>query len=360
MKKKNKKVKRTREEKKKLREENRALKAERKAKKKAQKEAEKERKRVIKEANKMLIPATKKSKKSMGFVNFDPSGTFHFENGRWIRVYEVTWNISGAVKAALKTKSRLRITHIISPDEDGAVDEKSYVSLIAEGDIYKPVQEQFEEDEEIIQDLIGVKPLSVDEAVNVIIRQLNDEVKPFSHEAYVKSKKDLLKEISPLIEEERNNFSIDDSYGESLFFMEYPPAPSSDPFSVLKELNCKVFVSFDLVGISEADKEDYVRTLEKRYSRSLSRDAVCDFLNVSGQTSFICGSFEEMEETERRIKAAFREDHYLIAREFGDQSDSLLSQVTLGLLEHGNLRNVSVDTMDEILRRSYGDNKDKV
>lgn len=325
-----------------------------------ERKAEKERKRLIKEANRMLISAPQKSANSMGFLSFDPSGAFCFDGGRWVKVFEVTGSVRDAVKAALKVKSRLRITARIVPAKGESVEERYFVSLIAEGDIYEPVREQFDSDEAVLQEMIGVRTLTVDEAVKVILTQLGGEKRSFSYASFVRAKKDLLKEISPEIEEKRDHFQIEGSFGMSLFFMEYPDKESGDTLSLLKELGCPVFVTFDLVGISELDKEDYVRTLEKRYARTLSRDSVAEFLNVSGQFTFLCDSKDAMEIIKKTVNKIFARAGFLVAPVYGGQKDSFLSQISLGLLDYRNLRNVGVATMDEIFRRGYGGNQDEI
>ena len=56
---------------------------------KEERQAEKLRRQQNRIANKMLIPAPKKTVQSLKLLNFDPSGTFHFVEDRWIRIYEV-------------------------------------------------------------------------------------------------------------------------------------------------------------------------------------------------------------------------------------------------------------------------------
>lgn len=324
------------------------------------KKAEKERKRQIKEANRMLISTPKKSATSMGFLSFDPSGTFCFEGGRWVRVYEVTGSIKETVKAALKVKSRLRITEKIIPVRGDVVEERYYISLVLDGEIYEPVRKQFAEDEEILKKMIGVRSLTVDEAVKEIFTQLGGEKRSFSYASFVRSKKDLLKEIMPDMEEQRDYFQIQGSFGMSLFLMEYPASVTEEVLSLFKELGCPVFMVFDFVGISESDKEDYVRTLEKRYVRTLSRDMVSEFMNVSGQLSFLCDSKDALEIIKKTVNKIFAKAGFLAAPVYGAQQDSFLSQISLSLLDYKNLRNVGVETMDEIFRREYGSTKDEI
>lgn len=52
---------------------------------KEDRQAEKLRRQQNRMANKMLIPAPKKTVQSLKLLNFDPSGTFHFAEDRWIK-----------------------------------------------------------------------------------------------------------------------------------------------------------------------------------------------------------------------------------------------------------------------------------
>ncbi len=343
-----KKVKLSREEKAELREKMKAERAKRKAEKKAQKKADKERKRAIKQANKLLIAAPKRTAKSMGLICFDPAGAFRFEGGRWIRIYKVCGKVDKAVDAAGRIKSKMRITHCINGREE---DDEYYITLTAEGEVYKLIQEQFDEDEKVLRELIGIKVLSADEVISVISAYLKGESDQFDHKAFVKSKKDLLKEAVPQIKEQRSHLEMGDSYAKSFFFMEYPPSLTSDIFSVLREDNCRVFISFDLVGISDEDRADYIRTLEKRYSREMGDDGVMPFMNISGQISFICPTQEIMYDFQKKVSEAYSGAGFLIAPVYGAQRESFLSQATFGMFVYRNLRNVSIKTMNEIFGR---------
>ena len=343
-----KKEKLSREEKAALREKKKAERAQKRAEKKAQRKAEKIRKRVIKEANKLLIPAPKRTLKSMGLICFDPAGAFRFDGNRWIRIYKVSGSVDKAVEAVARIKSKMRVTHCICGREE---DDEYFITLTAEGEVYKLIQEQFEEDEKVLKELIGIEALSFDEAADVITAHLRGVCDKFDHKAFIKSKKDLLKEIAPQIREERSHLCMDDRYAKSFFFMEYPSSLLADIFSVLREEGCRVFMSFDLVGISDEDRSDYIRTLEKRYSAEIGDDGVIPFMNISGQLSFICPTEEIMQDLTKKVTKAYSDAGFLLAPVFGAQRESFLSQTTFGMFTYRNLRNVSIKTMDLILRR---------
>lgn len=333
---------------------------ERMEKNREKRKAGKERKRLLKDANKALILTPKKTFKSMGLISFDPSGVFCFEEGRWLKTYVVTGNIGVLVEASLNLKSRLRITEKITPAKGEPADEEYYVSLVAEGDIYDSIRKQFEADEEVLQEMIGVRALTVDEVLNVIDSQLSEKKRSLSYASFVRAKKDLFKEIFPEVKEKRDYFQVKESYGMSMFIMEYPSNANGNALNLLKELGCPAYVTFDFVRVSKSDKEDYVRTLEKRYARSLSPDRVEDFLNVSGEITIICDSKDAMEIVKGTVKRIFERSGFLVANVYGGQRECFLSQVSLGLLDYKNLRNVSVETMNKLMRRQYVSNQNEI
>ena len=316
--------------------------------------AAKEKKRQIAQAKKMLIPAPKKTVNSMGLLSFDPSGAFRFEDGRWIKVYEALGPISDLTKVAQKVKERLRVSISIVPAKGESVEKKIYVSVIAKGDIYDDVRQTFLIDEEIMQEMIKIRALPVDEVVSVIENQLRGEKKSFSYASFVRSKQDLKAIISPEMKEGRENFQLGATFGMSQFVMEYPNKLSGESLSLLEKLGCPVFLTMDFYGISELEKEDYIRTLEKRYAKNLNEDSVIDFMNVSISLSVLCDSYDALLIVRKTIERIFSKAGFLIAPCFGNQKEAFLSQISLGLIDTCNFRNVGTDFMSELLRREYG------
>ena len=49
------------------------------------------------------------------------------------------------------------------------------ITLTAEGEVYKLIREQFEEDEKILNEMIGIEVLGVDEAADVITGYLKGQ-----------------------------------------------------------------------------------------------------------------------------------------------------------------------------------------
>lgn len=324
-----------------------------------EKKAAKEKRRQIEAANKMLIPAPKKTIKSMGLLSFDPSGTFRFAGGRWLKLYEVTGSIDEAVATAQMLKSRMRISIKYVPEKGDEVSKKAYISLMTSGEIYEDVRLLFKKDEEALQEMIGVRPLAVDEAIEVILSQLGTD-RSFSYASFVRARRDLLKEISPVILGQRDHFQIEGTFGMSLFVKEYPIDTKEEAFSMLTKLGCPVFITFDLVSINASDKEDYIRTLERRYARALSAEKINDFINISCQISFLCDSLDALKIIAKTTGTIFSRAGYVIAPMYSRQEESFLSQISLGLTDLKVLRNKDVDQVADLFRREYGSNKDKI
>lgn len=321
---------------------------------------EKEKKRQIDLANRMLVPSPKKTTKSIGLLSFDPTGAFHFEGGRWVKVYEVTGNLSEIAEATTKMQSRVRIVLMIVPEKDGDAYVKTYVSLIGYGDIYEDVRLAFEADERIMQDTVGLRSLIVDEAISVITKLNGINKEPFSYASFVRSRTDLSKKIFPDVTAKRDGFSVNGQWGESFFVMEYPSVVTNQVFMHLKELGCPVYMSFDLYSVSVLDQENYNRTLERKYCRSFSKDSYKPFMNVSCAVTILCDSTDAREIIKETVTTLFNRASYVIAPCFGAQREAYLSATSLGLVDYRNFKNVPLDTVKEIARREYVGNKDEV
>jgi hypothetical protein len=174
----------------------------------------------------------------------------------------------------------------------------------------------------------------------------------------IRARKDLLKETVPDIKEYRDHIMTEGLYGVSMFVMEYPDAACSDVFSLIKKLGCHAYVTYDFAGVSQKDREDYIRSLEKRYLRNITPGTVADFMNVSCQMAFLCDSKDASSIIEKNVCRAFSKEGFLVSKAYGAQKESFLSQVFLGLLEYRNFRNVKVDTAEGIF--GGRDDKDKI
>ena len=132
---------------------------------KEERQAEKLRRQQNRIANKMLIPAPKKTVQSLKLLNFDPSGTFHFVEDRWIRIYEVYGRLDKLSTTMTALQSEIMVSGRMLPEKE---DTDWFLTLTGYGETYDEVRKQFALDEEFLKESVGIRPLSVDEAVKII------------------------------------------------------------------------------------------------------------------------------------------------------------------------------------------------
>lgn len=136
---------------------------------KEERQAEKLQRQQNRIANKMLIPAPKKTVQSLKLLNFDPSGTFHFVEDRWIRIYEVYGRLDKLSTTMTALQSEIIVSGRILPEKE---DTDWFLTLTGYGETYDEVRKQFALDEEVLKESVGIRPLSVDEAVKIIFSRL--------------------------------------------------------------------------------------------------------------------------------------------------------------------------------------------
>lgn len=85
---------------------------------KEERQAEKLRRQQNRIANKMLIPAPKKTVQSLKLLNFDPSGTFHFVEDRWIRIYEVYGRLDKLSTTMTALQSEIMVSGRMLPEKE--------------------------------------------------------------------------------------------------------------------------------------------------------------------------------------------------------------------------------------------------
>lgn len=107
---------------------------------KEDRQAEKLRRQQNRIANKMLIPAPKKTVQSLKLLNFDPSGTFHFAEDRWIKIYEVYGKLDRLMVRMTEMKSEIMVSGRILPEKE---DTDWFLTLTGYGETYDEVRKQF-------------------------------------------------------------------------------------------------------------------------------------------------------------------------------------------------------------------------
>lgn len=314
-----------------------------KAIKRAEKKAEMERKRIIREANKMLIPTPKQTINSLGILSFDPSGAFRLTGNRWIRVYEIMQTQSKEsdlfVEVIKGLKGRVRITAIIG----GESQDKTFLTLMMEGEIYGDVRKDMEVDQETLSKIFILKPLTVDETMMAVI---GDGRKPFSYASMVRGKKNWKSECFPELKEEVGSIKVNDLYGESMSIMQYPFNLSINPFRSLSDIGCLMYVTLDLKKI--IFKQSITQSLEQRYNRRISAGKSGEYLNASVLIFFCCDSDDARAIIERTLITRFENCGFALAPAYGSQEKVVESVISLGITDYSVMRNVDINVVSEL------------
>lgn len=296
----------------------------------------KEHQKMISEANRMLIPTPKQTVESLGMISFDPAGAFRMNDNRWVKVYEVAGkkvNGSGITACDLKElHGRVRFTAIFG----AGVQDKLYVSLMEEGEIYGEIRKLFEADADVLSKNFVLLPLSVDETMKVIMR---DKEKTFSYASMVRGKKDW-KECLPDLSADTSSLKINGSYAKAMFAMQFPSILSIDSFRSIKDIGCPMYLVCD---ISTETESGFLQALEKKYNRRLPKDITGSFMNLSLMILFSCDSDDARKIIEKTLGTMFQRAGIALSTSFGVQEESACSMITLGLLDYCVMRNVSAE-----------------
>lgn len=296
--------------------------------KREEKRQEMERRKRIQEANKMLIPTPKQTAESLGILSFDPSGAFRLAGNRWVKVYEIaemTAKDGDLIAEAIeRLNGRARITVRIG----SRVSDKVFLTLMEDGEIYDVMRKAFDEDQEALSKMFSLKPLSVDETMMAV---MGDGAKPFSYASMVRGKKDWKSECMPSIKAEDKTLMVNDSYGESMIFMQYPSNLSINPFCSLSNIGCLMYISLDIRGISL--KQSLTQSLEQRYNRRLSAGKRDEFCNASLSIFYSCDSDDARAIIEKTILKMFSDLGFALAPAFGAQEEVAASTISLGITD---------------------------
>lgn len=305
---------------------------------------EKERKRRIELANKMLIPTGGKTRESLALISFDPSGVFRFEGDRWLKVFEISGAGKSLVDAAESLFGRIRITFALS--ESGR--ETCHLSLMEEGEIYEEVRQKMTEDENKLQGVCQMHALSVDEVMNLVATNFYQDIR-FSYASFVRGKKDWKKECYFECTEEVAGFNAGRLFGESFTVLAFPEDMEEGILTHVRNLGCPMYVSIDLNALSEEEKLNFKRELEKKYNRRLSVNESEEYINLSLSITILCDSKDAREIVEETLISVFLKYGVLIAPSFHNQKRVMESALSLGLTDEILMRNVRVNVAERLI-----------
>ncbi len=297
----------------------------------------KERKRRIELANKMLIPTGGKTLETLGLIAFDPEGVFHFNGDRWMKVYEINGAGKGLVRAAKVLSGEIHITFSLS--ESGR--ETCHLSLMEDGEIYEDVRRKMSEDEKILSGECNLRALSLDETMNLIATNFYQDVR-FSYASYVRGKKDWKKECFFEAKESLSGFSVGRLFGESFTAIAFPEEMDPGLLSDLKGLGCAMYVAITMNALSEEEKFDFKRDLEKKYNRRLPVNEEEDYINLSLSITILCDSDDARQIVEETLVSLFLKYGVLITPAFNNQKRICEGNLSLGLINETLIRNVTL------------------
>lgn len=318
---------------------------------KERKKLDKKQKRQIEQANKILIPVSKKTRSSLGIISFDPEGTFRLVENRWIKVFEADGDISNLTDIVERLSGRLRITMHLGA-EGGR--ETCHLSLMNTGDIYEDIRVQMIQDEEILKDVILLKPMSVDAVMNQIGIYHSRDIH-FSYASNVRGKKDWKKECFTEIVERETSFELSSNYGECFVALSYPDILKESFIETLAKLRSEIYICYDLNALSVEEKNDFKRVIEKRYNRRNSRLEEEDYLNVSFAFLTLCDSDDAREIVEQAVITMYANTGTMLVSNYGKQKIVAESVLSLGLIDEKTMRNTRI----EIVRRMLGGKGDE-
>ncbi len=195
-------------------------------------------------SNKVLIPVSKKTRKSLGIISFDPAGTLQLTGDRWIRVFEIDGDIGNLVEIVEKLSGRIRLTMHLG---ERCGEETCHISLMNAGECYDTVRKKMELDQALLERALSLKLLSVDEMINKIGNQHLQDAQ-FSYASYVRGKKDWKKGCFTAITENEDTFLMGERYGKCFVALAYPASGQVDFMTKLKRLGSELYISYDALG----------------------------------------------------------------------------------------------------------------
>ena len=305
---------------------------------------EKERRKRIRLANRMLIPVSKKTLESLSLNAFDPSGVFYLEEDRWVKIYRITGDIASLSDACKSLNGRIRITLGIGEDGDRVT---CHLSLMETGEIYEEVRQLYLQDESELAKVVTLAPLSVDEAMCQIAVNSFRDIR-FSYASYVRGNKDWKKECMLNATEDDGVFKVGQLYGKSFQILVFPKDGNTAFLKRFSNLGCLMYVGCDLNALSDEERLDFKRAIEKKYNRRLLQDEE-DYINLSISIVIFGDSRDAVEIVEETITSFLLSEGYLLVPAFNNQSTVAQSVLSLGLIDYKVMRNVKSNFVKEIM-----------
>lgn len=307
---------------------------------------EKERRKKIAEDNRHLIKADKRSIASTGIIYFDKdTGVIKTNKNEWLSFYRISFKSENNVMpSALNGIMRITRHFVSGVSED-------FLTLIESGDYYSDVKSLISEDISKLSDSIleSVTPMQFDEYINFTNSVLGIDKDKYSFATDIRKKTDMANFIYPsLTKLEPLSFSVDKKIGESFSVIDYYDSEIRSYKDKLISLATDFLISYEVVFLSNQEKEDYRRMLETQYNEKLSDRFSVDFLNIGIGLLLFSGSEETRKITESMMVSLFDKAGMYLIPDISRQKDGARNILSLGLTGRSIYRVLSVDKAFEL------------
>ncbi len=305
----------------------------------------------VKRANKCLKVAPKKTQRSLSMIHLDKEGVFHFDDGRWVKVFAIEDGAENIPKALEGIESRIRFTHFHKESD------QQYLTLTAAGDIYEDVRVAFQKDQEVIEDQMKVKALDAQE-LGEAIRVMSGMEQPFSFEHFMKKRRDLMAEILRPVTEEYESFQRGKEPGISFYILSYPDRIQGSVTGELAKASDEMILTFTLQNPLQKEREAFAAYLLERYGGAYKNEVIDEYICGICKITLLWKDKGDMDKRRKAVEKIFAGKGYVIVPNFGMQKTSMEDAYLLGLAETGTFQNVKKNIINDFFIKEHNHDSD--
>lgn len=122
----------------------------------------------------------------------------------------------------------------------------------------------------------------------------------------------------------------------------------------------RIIFSFSYNPVSEQRREEYLAYLSKRYAKDVKEEMVRPFGSAYAAVTVISVKSKDIQAVRKKIQETFAEAGFMIAPCYGEQKKCVLSQLSLGMIDKAKPQNVTRDMMQELFKKEFCHDPDKV
>ena len=142
--------------------------------------------------------------------------------------------------------------------------------------------------------------------------------------------------------------------------MSFPKNGNKEIIRQFEKLGCLMHIAMDLNSLTEEERFDFKRAIEKKYNRRLMQEEE-DYINLSISMVVFGDSLDAVEIVEETITSFLLGQGFLVVPAFHNHGAVAQSVISLGLLDQCIMRNVRSNLFKEIVGgESHADAKVEV